>query len=225
MKWLVLGGLTLFAAVALADYNVQDHGTHYQNASTGLRTNSTGSIMVDGSSTGPESQVSGWIALINDTTAVGMADSSAVQTQYANYIIHGLLIRSTPPAGAALPFTRVALSIRTHLNELADSVSTAPVAFRRGNGAQTTAGDSLTYGRATAPTSVVEEDEEIIVNLIRADAGATKWATGVQKYIPVMTANGGPVRLPNFSVRERILSSSGTTGNTVTVYAYCTMLR
>ncbi len=42
--WLVLGGLTLLANAALADYNVREHGTHYQNASTGLKTDVLGNL-------------------------------------------------------------------------------------------------------------------------------------------------------------------------------------
>lgn len=42
--WLVLAGLVLLVGAALADYNVRDHVTHYQNASTGLKTNETGDL-------------------------------------------------------------------------------------------------------------------------------------------------------------------------------------
>jgi hypothetical protein len=45
--WLVLGGLMLLAGVASADFNVRDHGTHYQNSSSGLKTNSTGDLKMD----------------------------------------------------------------------------------------------------------------------------------------------------------------------------------
>jgi hypothetical protein len=43
--WLVLGGLVLLVGAALADYNVLDHVTHFQNASTGLRTDEEGRLM------------------------------------------------------------------------------------------------------------------------------------------------------------------------------------
>jgi hypothetical protein len=144
---------------------------------------------------------------------------------YANYIVHGFWVRVTPPAGAALPFTRLAIALRTHLNGNADSLSTAPVVMRSvSNGASSTA-DSLVVGPAVAPTTLIADESEIIVTLSRADAGATKWAQGIQRYYPIKSAaGGGEVRLPNFSVRERVLSSSGNT-NTVTVYAYVTALR
>ena len=45
IKWFVLGGLVLFiGGSAIADYNVQNHTTHYQNASTGLRVNESGDL-------------------------------------------------------------------------------------------------------------------------------------------------------------------------------------
>lgn len=45
LKWLVLGGLMLIVGAARADdFNVRNHGDHYQNASTGLRTNVNGDL-------------------------------------------------------------------------------------------------------------------------------------------------------------------------------------
>jgi hypothetical protein len=43
-KWLVLGGLLAFVSVANADFNVQDKGTYYNNASTGLKTDVNGNL-------------------------------------------------------------------------------------------------------------------------------------------------------------------------------------
>jgi hypothetical protein len=170
-------------------------------------------------------KTSGFLLLVSDTTAAGMADSSSVQTAYAGYVVHGFLVRVTPPAGAALPFTRLAISLRTHLNGTADSVSTAPVPLRAMSNGASASADSLVLGQLAAPTSTTTDDSEIIVLLSRADAGATKWAQGIQRYYPIKAAaGGGEVRVPNFSVRERVLSSSGNT-NTVTIYAYCTALR
>jgi hypothetical protein len=43
-KWLVLGGLLAFVGTAKADFNVQDKGTYYNNASTGLKTDASGNL-------------------------------------------------------------------------------------------------------------------------------------------------------------------------------------
>ena len=227
-KWLVLGGLLAFAGLASADYNVQDKTTYFNNASTGLRTNSTGDLRTtEVADLG--TQVSGWIALISDTTAVGMADSSIVQTAYSGYVLHGLMIRASLPAGGVPPFVRLAVSVRVHLNGLADSVSTAPVFPTRTLTAIAAGADSLKYGTTQVPTTLALEDGEFIVTLSRssiAAANSVAWATGIQRYIDLETSGGTAPghRLPNFSVRVRVLSSGANT-NTITVNGYATMLR
>lgn len=175
------------------------------------------------------SQTSGFLLLISDTTAVGMADSSAVQTAYPGYILHGLYIRASLPAtvpSAANAFCRIALSVRTHLNGLADSVSTAPVYISRA----TSGVDSTKYGVTTQVSTTQISDAETIVYLVRQAQNMTvpgptgNGATNYARYIPLADQAGNALRLQNFSVLERVLSANANT-NTVTVYAYCTVLR
>lgn len=226
--WLVLGGLMLLVGAAIADYNVQNKGTYYDNASTGLRTDSNGRLLTS-EAADLGTQTSGWLPLISDTTAVGIADSSAIQTAYSGYVLHGLMIRASLPAGGVPPFVRLAVSIRTHLNDTADSLSTAPVYPTRTLTAIAAGADSLKYGSTQVPTTVALEDGEFIVTLSRSHLGTANgaaWVTGIQRYVMLEAPGGsGPgYRLKNFSVRVRVLSSGANT-NSITVNAYATMLR
>jgi hypothetical protein len=93
--------------------------------------------------------------------------------------------------------------------------------------------DSSAYTFTTIPTKTVPADDEFTVTIIRENAGTTTfWGSGVQRYIPIETPTGGQLRLPNFSVRERVIgatnsaaSNSLTTAQAVTIYGYVTVLR
>jgi len=219
-----LAALALCAGAAAADNNVQNQGSYYVNRQTGAKTDALGVELVT-EAYPIVSQAGVWIPLINDSTAVGMADSSEVQTQYANYIIHGLYIRASLPTGGVTN-CRLAVSIRTHLFGLTDSLSTTPVLLSHDITAIATGADSLKFGMVQIPSPILQEDDEFIVTLSNNNsAGTAKWVTGTQRYIPLETPGSSApgVRLPNFSVRERVLGGSNT--NTITVYAYCTVTR
>jgi hypothetical protein len=230
--------LLLVAAVAIAQVGgngakVNGQFTGQRIAGVSISDTSTRVLRVDASgnlltaeSNPLSSQASGFLLLVDDTTAVGMADSSAVQTAYPGYVVHGFWVRVQAPAGRATPYVRMAMQVRTHLNGTADSVSTGAVQLRRAAGGQTTATDTLSIGQVGAPTAVALGPDEVPVTISRSDAVAAKWAVGPMQYIPVALSNGDAVRLPNFSVRFRNLDSGATGGTArITVYAYCTALR
>jgi hypothetical protein len=170
-------------------------------------------------------QTSGYIPLISDTTAVGsIGDSSAVQSQYAGYIIHGFYVRASCPAAGNVGLTRIAISIRTHLFGLDDTLDTEAVGRSRAQGVSV---DSLGYyGAGVVHTQVVSGDDEMIVVLNResAVAGVAGRAGPIGRYVPLEYGPAGGLRLPNFSIRERVITASANT-NLVQIYAYCTVLR
>jgi len=223
---LALGALLLGTPVR-ADNNVSDHGTHFENAQ-GQRTDALGNQYVIAGDP-LEGKSSGYIVLINDTTSVGSADSSQVQSQYANYVIHGLLFIVKPAYGVASPaFVRLCFSIRTHfITGGADSSGLSPVFLQRA--AATTAGiasDSLSYGNYGVLSSNVQAaDYEVPVTIYRAGGN---WGDNANRYVPIETPSGQGLRLPNFSVRERVLTGgmgAGTIAPAISVYAYCTVAR
>ncbi len=129
--WLVLGGLTLLAAGALADYNVQDKGTHYSNASTGQRVTSLGHQTTAETDPAMDANLTFQSILGSVSLAAGAADSSAVLDTH-RMRLGMLLIKCTPQSvtGAdSLATVRLAVQIRTHLNGLDDSTNTFAVHF------------------------------------------------------------------------------------------------
>jgi len=151
----------------------------------------------------------GSTAIIDDTTGVGMADSSAV-INMGKYRLHALAIKVDPGAGAATPFARVAISVRFHLNSQSDSASIFPVTLRRPVVAAGTA-DSLTlWARLSIPpTSVAFSDREAVFVVQRDDLAASKWGMWGTIYFPVADQFGQPLWAPYISVRIRQLGGSG----------------
>jgi len=219
-KWLILGGLLTAIGIAYADFNVQDKGSYYNNATTGQRTNAQGGLLVDTSPFGAEAQQSDWIQLISDTMAIGASqDSSQIQTSYRGYVLQGLSVRASCEAAAGVGFCRIAISVRTHINDLADSVNTVPVLLYRN--AVSVALDSLAYGKNVAGSAVAPDEYEFIVTLYRQATGSTKY---IQRYVPLSDAIGNALRLKNFSVKARVLSATVNT-NSVVINGLATQLR
>lgn len=232
-------GLALSASVALAQ--VGGNGTKVNGQFTGQRvagvsiTDTSTRVMLTDANGRPQVTESNPLSAqyvvipivtggVTDTTAVGMADSSAVQTQYPGYIVHGIYIRPSLPGPGAPPFCRVAFSLRTHINGLSDSINTVPISIRRVVQTASTSVDSLVYGNTTSPTSTVTADHEAVYTFARTDAGAAKWTQGYGRYIPLVGADGQALRLNNFSVLWRVLSASANT-NSFVIYVYATALR
>ena len=150
----------------------------------------------------------GSAAIIDDTTSVGMADSSLV-INMGKYRLHALAVYVNPGGGAG-PFARVAVSVRFHLNQASDSASIFPIPLRRPVVAAGTA-DSLTLWARTnvPPTSVAFSDREAVFVIQRDDQGATKWGNGPLVYLPISDQFGNPIWAPYISVRIRQLGGTG----------------
>lgn len=155
------------------------------------------------------SQRAGTTAIINDTTAVGMADSSIV-IDVSGYRSLGLLIKATVPDSAAVPFVRLAIQVRYHLNAASDSSSVFPLFLRETFTASATVDSNMTYGSATAPTAVAADPTEIVVVLTASSAVASKWVVGPSACIPLITRTGAYAFIKDVSIRIRVLSVSGT---------------
>lgn len=148
---------------------------------------------------------SGSVWAIADTTAVGMADSSAVY-QFANYSALGLIIK----AGGQSP-VRMAVQVRVHplpagTAALPDSENTA-VWFPSENSSivSTGATDSLSYGVFRLGDAVTQSNGEIVVRTLSSAGGSTKWGAGGNGMVYLYL----PLRAPYVSVRVRVLSAAG----------------
>lgn len=142
---------------------------------------------------------------INDTTAVGMADSSAIY-QFANYSALGIMVKAQGQTT-----TRLAIQVRVHAlpagtAALPDSENTA-VWFPSENSSivSTGATDSLSYGYFRLGDSVTQGNGEIVVRTLSSTSGATKWGAGGNGMVYLYL----PVKAPYISVRARVLSSNG----------------
>lgn len=215
----VVAAALLLAGLAGADsntYNYQGTGPYF-NARNGARVNSTGSALVDDVSRDrdasfTETNIIAAGALAGTSNlAAGAADSSAVlDTRHMR--LGMLVIKCVPAGGGAGLITRLAISVRTHVNGAADSVSTAPIYFY-GNApvmvattavADTAAAGHLFAGSATGPWS---GEYVVTVNGAR-NAPASAVAATAFSYpnaicIPLTNLWGREIFSPWTSVRVR----------------------
>ena len=133
VKLWLLAGLVLFVAgSAIADYNVRDHSTHKQNASTGQRVNDTGDIRAEVVN-GPETFVmheASWLSTrltarlaggLPQTAGVFVQDSTNAQ-DVRGY--NGLALFMYPTFDDSVSAVALALQVRWHYSETVDSSST-----------------------------------------------------------------------------------------------------
>lgn len=151
----------------------------------------------------------GSTAIIDDTTGVGMADSSVV-INMGKYRLHALAIKVDPGAGAATPFSRCAISVRFHLNSQSDSASIFPIPLRRPVVAAGTVDSLPLWARLSVPpTSVAFSDREAVFIVQRDDLATSKWGMWGTTYLSVADQFGQPLWAPYVSVRIRQLGGSG----------------
>lgn len=142
---------------------------------------------------------SGPTLLYNDTTAVGMADSSGV-TAVSDFI-HGAIWIKVEGGGRTI---RLAVQVRGHLNGQSDSSSTAvfpPLALASTDSAAVTT-------LVTLPTAVQQGQDELAVNVVNTALAASKW--GRATFVVVPLSRFGfytPVYCTHMSVRIRVLQA------------------
>lgn len=219
MKLAVLGGLVLLlAGSAIADYNVLDRSTHYTNASTGLRTNSTGDLRTLEVDPAMDANLTFSNIISRDSLSMGQADSSAILDTHRMRL--GMLLIK-PFSGTGTTGTvdttciyRIAVQIRTHLNGSADSSSTFAI-YNYGSVPamnQTAAGtvpdtssQGQTYDNATLgtyiPSNVINAwsgENTIWISAQRFAYGSSIDVNGNTFYYP----NGIAISLQNLFGRE-----------------------
>jgi len=214
MRWLrpslaVLGAaLLVIASIVRADYNVQDKGSYYSNAQTGLRTNSTGDLRVDDMNRNRDYVVK-YDDIINDTISIGTADSTLTLLD-THDVGRGYLMISASgfAAGAAIPFVRLAIRVTGHTNSQADSATTFNFDFNP-NWLSTT--DSLSFGNATIPTSVAFGGTEAVATISYDAAAASKYARRATIIVPIKDTNGDWFWSEYTGIMVRVLSANANT--------------
>lgn len=122
----IWGGLLLFVGLALADNNVLNKGSYFQNATNGAKVDGSGNAYVTESAPAMDANLTFASIISSASLAAGAADSSAVLDTH-RMRLGMLLIKCTPISitGAdSLSGIRLSVQIRTHLNGQTDSSST-----------------------------------------------------------------------------------------------------
>lgn len=142
---------------------------------------------------------SGPTLLFNDTTAVGMADSSSA-TAVSDFI-HGALWIKVEGGGRVV---RLAVQVRGHLNGLSDTSSVAvfpPLALASTDSAATTT-------LVTLPTAVQQGQDELAVNVVNTALAVSKWGRATFVVVPLSRFGFyAPVYSTHISVRIRVLNA------------------
>ena len=145
--------------------------------------------------------------IIDDSTAIGMADSSTVLSM-GQYRIHALAIRMQ---GNPATYARLAIQIRYHLNAQSDTASVFPWLPRSTHATVST--DSLNYGGVVAPTSVAYGRSEFVVTVADDRLVASKWGSQANVYIELRDVYGTLFWAPYVSVRIRNLHMNVAVGD------------
>ena len=213
-KWLVLGGLLAFVGLAAADYNVQDKGTYYNNASTGLRTTSSGHLTTQEQDPAMDANLTFASIINNSALAAGAADSSIVLDTHRMRL--GTLLFKIVPGTGNPGITRLAVQIRVHLYGSADSSNTFAIyrdlggdglARASGAGADTSAGGHYITGSATVAWS----GEFVVAANNNRNARGSLLATTPFYYpsgiaVPLQSYYGRDIYAPYISVRIRSIA-------------------
>ena len=167
-----------------------------------VRTTSTGAFRTSDESR--DRDYSRPIVLLDgtDSTAVGMADSTALFQ--ASDVLHGSLFFKLEGFGRTV---RLAVQIRAHTNATYDTSSTYAVPCRASDVASAGTPDSLTVGGTTAPTAVAANNTEFIIEAMSTALAATKWGFPAGIVVPLTWYYNGPIYAPYYSIRVRNLSS------------------
>ena len=167
----------------------------------------SGNLKVSESSPAHTDFRDGSVAIIDDTTAVGMADSSVV-INMGKYRVQGLAIRMV---GNPSLWARLAVQVRFHLNSQSDSSSVFPwkPRFVTGGYGQ----DSLSFSNIGHPTAVAFGRTEFVVTVTDDRLGASKWGNQANEYIMLRDIFGTEFWAPYISVRIRNLSMTTAVGD------------
>jgi hypothetical protein len=238
-KWGLAGLLlTVLAAIGLADNNVLDHSTYFQNATNGAKTDASGNAYVTESTPAMDANLTFASIISNTSLAAGVADSSSVMDTH-RMRLGMLLIKCTPLSltGAdSLGITRIGVQIRTHLNGISDSSSTfACYMYGRsdqGGVAAASQIDTSAAGQifnavnlAASANSAHSGEFVVFVANDRVGPGTSaigtmgqrtySWPNGIA--IPLQSIFGRDLYSPYTSIRVRNLGNTGPANRSVSI--------
>lgn len=210
--------VAVLVGVSIADNNVTNMGSYYQNATTGAKVDANGNAYTTESSKDRD-RVIKYDSIISDTMSVGTVDSTAVAFDTHDVARGFLFIKAILPAGAATPFVRLAVRVQGHTAATIDSSNTFNFAVRSANFAANA--DSLAFGSGTAPTTVAAASTEYVVTIahdpvspvarrrtiilpLRDSSGAWLWAEYTSVMVRVLSANANT---PSITVSYRGVSN------------------
>lgn len=201
--------LLVVAATASGDsntYNYQDNGTAKFNTRSGQIVDASGNAKVVDADRDRDYVLS-YDNIIADTTAVYMADSSAIYNTAAAGKLF-LLVRVTGFGVTANAFAKLAFEVRTHSSLTgADSVSTF-IWDPTPRSQSTSESDSLTYGSTVAPTTFALTSTDIQAVLNSDLNVASKWGRPHTLVIPLVSTTGQWYWGEYTSIKYRVLASS-----------------
>lgn len=217
----ILLALGLLAAIAgavwaqTAGTNTVERGGYYFNATTGQQTNANGLVLTednmrDQSFTLANIIADGALAGTSNLAAAASDSSAVLDTRYMR--LGMLVIKGVPVGGGVGLITRLAISVRTHVNGVSDSVNTAPI-FLYGNApvmvATTAVADTSGQGHLFTGSATVPWSGEFIVTLngVRNAPGNAVAATAFSYpgaiCIPLTNLWGREIYSPWTSIRVR----------------------
>lgn len=236
-KWLAAAVLLALPVIVWAQAVVQD-GQSFRGQLQGsppvhiVRADSTAMIPTVTSSGATEiSDISRdrdlvytWSDIIPNDSLKAAGDSSAViDLQGAKHL--WLCLKGCPKGPHGQAFSNVALQFRIHINDQTDSMSTMPIYITQQSNvgiAVTAASDTVHAGHLAVGTATVPWSGEVVVRMSRdrcGDNGAAStalfWPQGIA--IPLDGLFGRDVRLPNLSVRARIVGGPSIENFTATL--------
>ena len=163
--------------------------------------------------------------VISDTTALYMADSSAVY--YIGDLRNVCLWVMVQGGGTS---SRTAISVRAHLGGLSDSVSTFRVPLRASSGTLGQAAwgaDSTGFGGTVLPLDTNAGSGEFLLHTTQTTVGTAQWGDASQGrawVIPIHSLWSEGLWSPYISVRVRNLRCPGNAAVRYTVYVTGTPL-
>jgi hypothetical protein len=146
-----------------------------------------------------------WSGAAGDTTAVGMADSTAIMDTHGLRHL-GLMLKAFWTPTATILTLRIAVQVRAHPTASADSVNTYPWAWTNVLNATGATSDTVRVGQNLTPDTVTPSSQELVVVFNQAGGN---WTTRSRVYIPLYNNQGTEYWAPFTSIRVRVLGGAG----------------
>lgn len=198
------------AGAQTAGTNTVERNGYYFNATTGAKTNESGSQHVTETNPDRDANLTFSSIISNTALASGAGDSSAVLDTH-DMRLGMLLFKITPSTGTGT-LTRLAVQVRVHLNGGSDSTATFPIyfnAFKDAPAVVSAAVDTANSGHQLVGSATAPWSGEFVVtassgrNSPGSAVAATVWSYPNGIAIPLNNIFGREVYAPYISVRVR----------------------